>query len=300
MVYYTTSALVASMGWKAWQLEWYYSKMRKTLPFCFIHFLAYVLAAYSTPVSSLSVQPHTPRCIATGFFFCIAWLTFYLDVCKSVPPEKGDFKEQLLRLNVNGLFSYFTFHIIFLECIYWSMCFLAEVWLFINPQDAYLSHLMAFNYSIASIVSALGPALGMLFLKFNWYESDWRSQVLQVYESRGYVHLGSMLLFTHLNQFPVALLDMMVLKDHQFLQNSMPNIESTSLAISMYAMYYVAFTHVNYRYSGGYPYPFFSVVLKTWSSEILFVFGVFCFVMGLFAMMMTITDLGWHVTHLSW
>jgi hypothetical protein len=115
--------------------------------------------------------------------------------------------------------------------------------------------------------------LTILFLKYNWFEPQWRRDVLDVYLARGNHSFVPKILFTHLNQLPIALLDVTLLKQNHgglFAQVTPPL--STLLCLCFgYSLCYLAFTHANHRLNKGiYPYPFLDKLLSKWSLEILF------------------------------
>jgi hypothetical protein len=190
--------------------------------------------------------------------------------------------------------------------IYWPSCLIAEVaWYVLYHEDArvalpgllahvgepetwfltpYLLNLLVISYSICVFSSTLGAVLGFLFLKFNWFEPAWRRDVLEVYYARGQHSFGTKALFNHLNQLPLAVVDVLVLKDDALLRRVLLTPQTLVVVVAMYMAVYVAWTHLNFKVNGGhYPYPIFFKIFSSWKIEVAFlaVVSVFVFCMGM-------------------
>ena len=119
--------------------------------------------------------------------------------------------------------------------------------------------------SMAVVSSTLGTLLTILFLKFNWFEPVWRRDVLQMYVDRGNWDFKFKILFTHLNQLPIALFDLLVLKQtHHILPKVTPSLTSIIVFFSVFSFIYLNLVQANYRYSKKYPYPFLDVIMTSW------------------------------------
>jgi len=277
-------ALREVFGLEEWQLQWYRGVSRKTIVWCLAYAVLFYFAMHS--VEDAKIPPFDPnerwRVALTALATLLSWITLYFDVWKFVPPEKHDVKKRLLEDNVNGHFSYLTFHIIFCTLLYWNTCLIAEVaWLYGITHDhevAWARKLLKFTYRGSTLVAAFGVTLAILFLKFNWFEKRWRAEVLEPYKQRGHTWFGPTILFTHLNQTPVALLDMLLIKNRQQLREHAAELELMALFVALYGIYYVTCTHLNFRMSKEYPYPFFRKVLATWKSESMFIAGIIIFI----------------------
>mmetsp|Transcript_21211 Transcript_21211/g.34163 ORF Transcript_21211/g.34163 Transcript_21211/m.34163 type:complete len:380 (-) Transcript_21211:240-1379(-) len=290
------------MGFNEWQLKWFRKVSQKTVAWCLFYSIGVYFVVHS--LDDPDVPPFHPseswRVVLTTACTLMAWITLYQDVWVAVPPEVNDVKKRLLEKNLNGHFTYLTFHIIFATFVYWNTCFIAEVtWLYgLNKHEniAWARKLLKFTYSCSGVIAALGVTLAILFLKFNWYEKKWREEILETYTSRGYTDFGPRILFTHLNQTPIALLDMLVIKHRDFLEEHMLAFEVSVVFVALYGIYYISMTHANYRLSSEYPYPFLKVVLASWKSEIIFILAIVVFVNVLVVLMWLISriELGLH------
>jgi predicted Zn-dependent protease len=86
------------------------------------------------------------------------------------------------------------------------------------------------------------------------------------------------ILFTHLNQLPIAFIDVILLKQKDVMQFATPSYSKLLVICFTYTFTYLAFTHLNHRVNGGvYPYTFMDKVFQTWKSEISFFIGLSCF-----------------------
>jgi hypothetical protein len=216
---------------------------------------------------------------------------------------RADNKWGLMDDGILGDFTYLTFNILIGHVLYWPCCLFAEVAWYVlhhedakdivptivaqigNPEDStwapYARNLLLFCYSLSVFSATLGTVLCFLFLKFNWFEPVWRRDVLEVYYARGQYSFGTKALFNHLNQLPLAFLDIMVLKDDTMLRRVLISPQTLILMSVLYMGIFVFFTHLNYRVNGGkYAYPIFSEVFATWGIELAFLAAVSLFVFG--------------------
>ncbi|GBG33425.1 Hypothetical Protein FCC1311_096482 [Hondaea fermentalgiana] len=291
-----------AFGFNDWQLKWFRAVMRKTVLWTLLYIAAIALLVHNMedPVVPPFAAEETWRVVLTGLGTLLAWVTIYVEIWLSTPPEEKDVKLNLLGKNVNGHFTYLTFHIILATLIYWNMCFMAELaWVYgvTNNQDiAWARKLLKASYMGSGMVGAFGVALALLFLKFNWFEPKWRKTVLETYHSRGHTSFGPKMLFTHLNQTPLAVFDMLIIKERAFIREHMLEFKATVLFVALYGSYYIFMTHVNYRLSNEYPYPFLHKMLATWRSEMIFIFGIVVFINALALVMGVIAsiELGIH------
>lgn len=279
-------AALQALEWRAWQVAWYRGVLRKTFVFALAHSLL-VWVGLSFMHDDPSVPPpfeesEAWRVVLTAVCCLLAWVTMYLDVWHATPPEHSDPKKVLLEQNVNGHFTYLTFHILFATLFYWNTCLVAELaWLYGLSHDAEMAwarKLLKLCYASSALVSAFGVVLAVLFLKFNWFEPAWRETVLNEYHRRGHTAFGPTILFTHLNQTPASLLDMTVVKNRPLLAASVAGLGYMAAAIAAYSVYYLAGTHINFHLTKEYPYPFFHKVLANWKTETIFVGAIVFFV----------------------
>mmetsp|Transcript_11616 Transcript_11616/g.29475 ORF Transcript_11616/g.29475 Transcript_11616/m.29475 type:complete len:341 (-) Transcript_11616:117-1139(-) len=272
------AATDAARGLEEWQRKWYAHVYRKTLVWVAL-FLALVGYAV-TEVEDPHVPPFDPseawRVWLTLCGALLAWSTLFFDIYFGTPPAKGDPKEILMGKNFNGKFSYFTFYIIFSFTVYWTSCLVAEVawlWGYAHYQEVvWARKLLKFTYAGAPLISALGVMLTLLFLKFNWFEPSWQREVLGRYHQRGQVWFGPTMLFTHLNQTPISLLDVAFIKNRKFAEAHRPEFIVFAAILVAFTVFFVVSTHLNFSLTKHYPYPIFSKFLgTTWKAELTFI-----------------------------
>lgn len=194
---------------------------------------------------------------------------------------KDDNKYHLLGKNIGGHFSYLTVNILYTHCAYWLACLATEIaWEHgYGRTSKFTRQLVYFTHMFASISAALGIVLTILYLKFNYFEPKWRETVLKVYRERGHHMFEIKSLFVHLNQFPIALCDLFIIKNEALLKQYTPTTFQILVFAVLYTLAYVSWTHLNHYITGGYyPYPFLEKAFASWNSEISFVAGIIFFV----------------------
>ena len=281
--------------WQPYQSRWFWERVFPRDVWFYVGYavLSGLYVAWSPPAADVErsqgrfVGP-TARSVASVLCALFAVFALYVDVARGTPPRRGDRKWKLLGRGVGGHFSFLTVHIITLQACYWVVCALTELaWIHVLDETPAIRRTLAkavtATYAFSVFSSTLGTVLTLLFLKFNWYEPAWRRDVLEMYLRRGNRAFVRKILVTHIPQLPIAVLDLVVLKQtHGILEAVTPSLWTLLVGSAVYASAYLAFTHLNFRLNGGvYPYPFLDKVLATWSSELtffavltLFVFGV--------------------------
>lgn len=302
-------------GWREHQRQWFWRTMKKNavvfvlyvvMLVCTIGWLPHTFDVDPPTVSHTFVGQVSPLTRIAGTALCtfIAVLTVYIDIVRSTPPGRGDNKWILMDNGIGGDFAYLTFNILIGHVLYWPCCLFAEVaWYMLHHEDAkglmpsiiaqvgqpdeavwatpYVRNLLLLCYSLSVFSATLGTVLCFLFLKFNWYEPDWRRDVLEVYYARGQHSFGTKALFNHLNQLPLAMIDIMVLKDDAMLRRVLISPQTLILMSVLYMAIFICYTHLNYRVNGGlYVYPIFEKVLSSWKIEMAFLSAVSLFVFG--------------------
>ena len=274
------------------QVVWFRKVARKDMKFYVFYVLAFVgFILYCPP----SPQGHggkdgrliskEARVVLTAVCALVAWFTLFVDIYHGTPAQPGDRKWHLLLDGHSGHFSYLTINILTTWAVYWPFSAAAELFWLYSESELVLKAVTA-TYAFAVFSSTLGTLLTLLFLKFNWYDKSWRRETLDMYDRRGNKMFRRKILFTHLNQMPIAFFDVVVLKqNHHILEWATPALSTVLIACFTYSLAYLAFTHFNYRTNGGvYPYTFMDEILKTWKSEITFfvALSLFCFVVCVF------------------
>jgi hypothetical protein len=74
-----------------------------------------------------------------------------------------------------GRFVFLTVNILTLEAVYWITSLVAETSRLMSGTPIWGA--TAICYSLSVFVAALGFMLTVLFLKFCWFEKNWREQV---------------------------------------------------------------------------------------------------------------------------
>ena len=274
------------------QLEWFREVVKKDSKFYLAYILAFgffILKSEPCPTGFAGVDgtlvSSQTRVLLTALFAIIALYTLWVDIYHSTLPEPGDRKWKLLLHGSSGHFSYLTVNIITTWSIYWPLCALVE-YLWRTSETELIRKAVTCCYSFAVFSSSLGTLLSLLFLQFNWFNESWRKETLELYESRGNKTFKIKILFTHLNQLPIAFFDIAVLKqNHHILENSTPRLQTLILVSFLYVLGYVSFTHFNFRVNGGvYPYSFMDATLSSWKSELIFIafVSLFCFLVTAF------------------
>lgn len=300
------------------QLQWYRLVCLKDVKFYVGYTLAFtVFALTRTPCPVdlsgkdgllLSAQS---RAACTCLFALVAVITLGIDILYSTAPEMADRKWHLLldwrgsnfasSLSKDGWtwfgpghFSYLTVHILTTQAIYFSMAALTEIACLFSDSQVIRKAVTATN-QFAVFNSSLGTLLTILFLKFNWFEPSWRRGTLEMYLARGKTSFQRKVLFTHLNQICIALLDLLVVKrNHKLLSWATPSLSNLFAVSFVYVLSYIMFTHYNYHHNGGYyPYPFMDKMLSSWGTEISFILGLsaFCFFIVFLYYLMATTSL---------
>jgi len=277
--------------WPPHAVQWYrkvfYSRDVVYFVFYVAAFASYFLN--TTPMTKLMnpkgmIIPAFVRVVLTVLFAVIALVTLWIDLAWSTAPEPHDRKWNLLINGFGGHFSYLTVNILTTWAVYWPLCALAEVAWYLSLEQVWVAQAITATYRFAVLSSTLGIVLTLLFLKFNWYEPAWRRDVLQMYEARGKQNFRFKVLFTHVNQLPIALFDVIVLKQNHggLFAAVTPPIRSLLQICVAYCFVYLCFTRVNHRINGGvYPYPFMDKLFASWTSEFAFFLGLLMFVFGI-------------------
>lgn len=268
------------------QLKWFREVSKKDIKFYVLYVIAFGVFVYMCepcPAGHWGTDgrllSNAQRVWITVFFGFMAVITLYIDIVHGSPPEPGDRKWRLLLDGVSGHFSYLTVNILTLWAVYWSLAAITEV-LWAYDDSEIVRQMVTAVYSFAVISSAFGTVLTLLFLKFNWYNESWRKETLEMYERRGNTKFRTKILFTHLNQLPIAFFDVVVLKqNHYILLWATPSLFVTCMGSLAYAVGYLIFTHFNYRVNGQvYPYSFMDTMLVSWKVEIMFILVLAVFI----------------------
>ena len=78
-------------------------------------------------------------------------------------------------------------------------------------------------------------------------------------------------MFLHLNQFPVALVDLLFIKDRSVLRQLSLPFSELILVFLFCAVCFFTITKVNFENTGLVPYPFLEKVFGKWKMELAFV-----------------------------
>ena len=203
----------------------------------------------------------------------LATLTNAMEFFAFPAPHLSDKKWVVMGDGLGGHFVYLTIHITVLQQIYWTACFLAGAGFVEWPALTFSA------YRLTPFISGIAIALGLLFLKLNWFEPGWRKEVLEAYRGRGEWTFGPMVLFTHLNQTLTAILDVAVIKRDSLAPLAAPAASQLLKWCLAYSFIYVVFTHINYWWNGGsWPYPILDIVFKKSSTKIAFIAAVTMFI----------------------
>lgn len=268
------------------QLEWFAKVVKLDLKYYGLYLALFASLVWLTPAQpalyAAEADYQVERVVATLLFAAVGVFTLWVDIFKGTPAEPGDRKWHLMLDGIGGHFCYLTINILTSWAVYWPICLVAEVAVWLQPQEEWAQKTHLAMYSCAVFSSSLGTLLTLLFLKFNWFEPNWRREVLDMYDARGNKTFRKKILFTHLNQLPIAFVDVALLKRGEVLKFATPSFAHLLAICFAYTLAYISFTHFNYRYSKVYPYTFMDVVLKTWTSELVFLAGLtgFCFLVG--------------------
>lgn len=272
--------------WQPYQLTWFRKVFRKDSVYFLLYFLffaGYVLSsepAWSDHEMEANENrdgrflSQRTRLAVTTVFSAIANLTVWIDLYYATPPRVDDRKYKLCARGVGGHFSYLTVNIVAYNAYYWNLCLVGELlWIYHHRFEHFpVARAIRASYSMAVFSSTLGTILTLLFLKFNWYEPKWREDVLDVYIKRGNRSFVRKILFTHLNQLPIAFLDLVVVKQtHGVLNVFTPSLSSLFLCGVVYGAAYLVLVQMNWRMNGGvYPYPFLDKIMAAWPSLLSF------------------------------
>uniref|UniRef100_A0A7S3NK12 Uncharacterized protein n=1 Tax=Aureoumbra lagunensis TaxID=44058 RepID=A0A7S3NK12_9STRA len=185
---------------------------------------------------------------------------FLVDVYGQPPPIPNSDIFHVTK--IIGPFSFFTKQAITIQTTHSLLSFLAEASLGTKwPLFALLEAV----HETATPVAVIGISLTLLFLRLNWFESNWRKEALYPWLRRG-VPLGTIALVGHLLSFPVAFFDVLFVKRPITMTQLTNRNVATILLIDarrsafflfLYNYFFVGFTLLNAKFNGGYfPYPF--------------------------------------------
>lgn len=187
----------------------------------------------------------------------------------------------LLKVNNLGRYAFFTVNILTFQVYYWTVTLAAEVLHYqeYTKASSYARKLFIFAHRYAAFNSTLGLILGILFLKLVYFEPTWRATTLKSNIDRGLTNFGEKGLFQHLNQFPSAIMDILLIKDRSVLRELCMNITDLSKALVLFCGCYFLVMRVDYMFVNKAPYPFLNKIIGQPIKELIFIIivAIFCF-----------------------
>mmetsp|Transcript_55106 Transcript_55106/g.144955 ORF Transcript_55106/g.144955 Transcript_55106/m.144955 type:complete len:287 (-) Transcript_55106:74-934(-) len=269
----TKEALLGADDWCGWDEEELAAARdvgRRGCYFMLACVAAYArLAAESVPPGPLP-GPSVWRAVGEGVLALGMLMELWVDFFK-MPPMTKDCEIFELMQKV-GKVAFLTFWILVLQTTQMVASFLAEACLLLGLPCA---GLLTFSYTIAVFMSTIGIMLTLLFLKFNYFEKVWRTEVKELWERRG-IPLGRYTLLAHLPSLPIAVLDLAVVKDKSFLHLCNPQLWHNAGFTVLFGTLYFSWIHVlwwltNYEH---WPYPFLHE-LDTIAKRLVFLLTIF-------------------------
>merc|ERR1712216_1039032 len=188
-------------------------------------------------------------------------------------PELGNAKYVCVGNCVFGFFCYLTVNILCVCALYGTFSAVLELSI-LYGYDEISSYLYLPVYVSSLWVNVFGAMLGILFLKFNWYEPNWRATVLDPIRKQGLVWRERNLIFTHLCQWVLCPFDLFFVRSKVSLRKYSPDATTLSFYVFLFAFMYVCFLFYLFQTAKRYPYPIFDIVFKTWKGVGILVGGV--------------------------
>lgn len=278
--------------WKPFQRRWLLKTLAKDVKAHFVYVSVFLLLISSQP-DDLSFLPHAEvsrgRMYLTLFASSLSVFTIYFNIFHATPPEKTDIRFKLFDKNLGGHFSFLTINILTFQAYHWIFTLLAELLHFMDftrPSDqsshadsAFISvfsrKIFLFTHSSTVFNATLGLVVGLLFLKFVYFEPVWRETVLKNLIKRGYIYSGYKTLFIHMNQTPIALLDLLFIKDRSVLRAYSPSLLMCACLSLLTGLVFHYWTKLNWWTTDGLlPYPFYMKIMGDLKKEAIFITSV--------------------------
>eukprot|EP00401_Gymnodinium_catenatum_P032131 CAMPEP_0117563840 /NCGR_PEP_ID=MMETSP0784-20121206/55713_1 /TAXON_ID=39447 /ORGANISM="" /LENGTH=246 /DNA_ID=CAMNT_0005361521 /DNA_START=76 /DNA_END=813 /DNA_ORIENTATION=+ len=210
-------------------------------------FLALICLCYACLAHVLVPQDAPPASPLRAASACILaggmLLEFGVDLTKMPAPKRQDEIFELLASAGKPIFL--TFWILCIQTVQAVGVVVAEVSLLSSWPCL---RLLTVCYTLSSFVGALGVVLTLLFLKFNWFEEKWQTNVRRLWEGRG-IPFGLLTLLSHIPSMPVGILDVAI-KDSTLLRLCAPLLYENVLAVFIFSMVYFIWIHIFWALSG--------------------------------------------------
>ena len=153
-----------------------------------------------------------------------------------------------------GPYAYFTKHALTIQAAHLTLSLAAEVSL-----DG---RVLVCTHAFATFAAVVGIALTVLFLKLNWFEDTWRTEVLAPTDARMRGTFTTITLTAHMLALPVAVLDVLVLKRPDVYPITPESVAKVTAFACGYPPLYCGLTMANFALVGHYPYPFMRALVR--------------------------------------
>ena len=202
-------------------------------------------------VTSLTRPPRSPSSPTeqriSVVLFVLSALVLWSDIGLTPAPKRSDVVWN--TIGVIGHAAYFTVQTLMLQTVYFA----------VGVVDAFTDspRLEGFLCTLALWTATQSVALCVLFLKHNWTEARWRSEVYKPMEA-AYPGWGELMLFTHITPAVLGLADLALLRDPVALHHTGPELMILAIAAFVYGTAYTAWLVLFERYlsPGTWIYPF--------------------------------------------
>lgn len=189
------------------------------------------------------------------------------------PPTAADNSWHFLNQCPVSKFIWLTVNISAVQLLYWALATLSELEVLLDSFPAWHWRLVSIVHASSVFVATLGFSLAALFLKFNYFEANWRRTVLEKRISRGiparyYAFIG------HMCALPLNVLDLLVIRDRFLLCTYTLSNETVAAVGLVYGFIYLGWINLNYRWSGLWPYPFCDSLFVSVSSQVGFALAI--------------------------
>ena len=280
---------------KKWFNEVFYVQSVKFYFAFVISCAVFVLSSRSLPLSEaregegVYISQRT-RLILTFSCAAIAFITYYVEVFLAAPMGSEDLIWQILLNGFAGYFNFLTVRSEFGLCLYWTVSSYGEyTWCRstharFRPRPRNRAIIAA--YTSAIFFACLGSMTSALFLRFNWFDPAFQKQVIQVFENEGNPYFKYKLLATHLNQLPIAILDICVIKQTRvrLLARCIPSLRLLLLFCILTTCSYLALVKISFQVNGGsWTYPLKRATFSSLTGELALLVGITTFAFGVCA-----------------
>lgn len=202
----------------------------------------------------------------------------YFNLIHLYPPLKTSNIYQLLKFNNLGQYAFLTVNILTSQFYYWLITIIYVTLNFFGfKYQKILKNFGILSYSMCTINTTLAIIMGLLFMRFVYFNKKWRSTSLNHQIKKRLTNFGEKALFQHLVQIPCCLLDITFVKNHDLLERYTLSYPKLVFILLLFTFVYYFVMRLDFVLTKQSPYDFLDKIIGYPVKEAMLLSGVVVF-----------------------